>query len=63
MLTLTNKERESFTYTLPNGDKVKIVITQLKDNQVRILIGEPYNVSILRDMATESTVAEPTNFC
>ena len=60
MLTLTNKERESFTYTVPNGDKVKIVITQLKDNQVRIHIGEPYNVSILRDMATESTVAEPT---
>jgi len=49
MLTLIWKERESFTHTLPNGDVVKVVITQLKQDQLQISIGKPYNVSILRN--------------
>jgi len=50
MLTAARTEHESFTHTLPNGDVVEIVITVLKDDQVQILIGEPYNISILREV-------------
>ena len=49
MLTVTTEKCETFTHTLPNGDVVEIVITLLEDKQVKIFIGEPYNVSIIRE--------------
>ena len=38
MLVLSRKENESIICTLPNGDEIEILVTQVKDNQARISI-------------------------
>jgi len=49
MITLSRKENESIICTLPNGDEVEMLVTQIDGNQARISIDAPDEVFILRE--------------
>lgn len=49
MLSLTRKQNESIICTLPNGDEIEILVTQINGNQVRISIDAPNDILIMRE--------------
>ena len=50
MVATKRKEDESIVCELSNGDEVQVEIARLKDNQIRITIGAPYNAIIIRKL-------------
>lgn len=49
MLLLSRKEGESIILNLPNGDQVRICLTQYNGVQTKVGIDAPPNVQILRE--------------
>ena len=48
MLLITTKEGEVITLTLPNGDKIRVILAKQNGNQARIGIDAPQEVSIMK---------------
>lgn len=48
MLVLTRKEKQSFTITMPDGREIKVVVTKLGGNQVRLGIITDRDIKVER---------------
>ena len=49
MLILTRGVDEAIILTLPNGEQIDIIVTEIKGNQVRIGIDADDDVEIMRE--------------
>ena len=49
MLVLTRREKQSTIFALPSGDVIRVEVSKIKGDTVRIAIDAPKTVNIFRD--------------
>ena len=52
MLVLSRKEGESIILRLPNGEQIKILLSEYVGQQTKVVVDAPNNVLILREELT-----------